>query len=171
MIILEGYNAMRAQMMGDDIHAISKTIMMVTGGPYSHTEGRQSGGDVDISYSAEYGVGFRKKPIRYSNRYRWDDLIMPWSKTQEDDCVGIWEDMLVTGFEYDNVGVLGRATDLNILKPDPVKIWCSKSFCRGAFQVDKRYELFMNQYGFDENIDPTPLMLMTRYYVEAKEKS
>ena len=171
MITLQGYNALRTQMMGDDIHAISKTIMAVTGEPYSHIQVRrivknEVVDDYDMTYTAEFGKGFIKKHVKYSHGYRWDGVIVPWTQTQEEDAVDIWENML--GMGYDTMGALGRATDFNIIKPNPKRTWCSKSFMQAAIVVDVPFREFMARYMYSVNIDPTPLMLMAMYYYRAK---
>lgn len=172
MIYLMGYNARRTELFGDDIKAISKTIMAVTNSHHAHTEIRRKytgldGVAYDKSFSAEFGVGARIKNIKYSHDYRWDSLLLPYSPAQE---AVAWEKALeMDGVEYDNIGVLGLATDFDIIKPDPKKIWCSKSNARMMFAADPRFQQFMANNGLDENINPSDLMTMAGYYYK-KEK-
>ncbi len=167
MIQLMGYNVVRAGIMGDKVHAISKTIIAATGGWHSHTEMRRvwnnpDGANIDESFSAEFKVGARFKDIAYSNDYRWDSIILPYSLLVEE---AAWEAAnIINGMDYDNLGVLGLATDFDILKPDPDKIWCSKSSARIMFTVDSDFEAFVTKHGFDENISPNDLMLMAMHY-------
>ncbi len=175
MIQLMGYNAKRAQIMGDKVHPISKTIVAATGGWHSHTEIRRvwtiphTGNSLDVSFSAEFKVGARFKNITYSHDYRWDCITLPYSLLIED---AAWDAAnIINGMEYDNLGVLGLATDFDILRPDPDKIWCSKSNARIMFAVDPAFKVWMETFGFDENISPNDLMLMAMHYYSDTGKS
>ena len=153
-------NIVRQKIFGGDPQVISEMIHKVS--YQTHTEFRFSEKHRRVSSSAEFGVGARFKDIKYTHAPRWDGLLLPYNDQQEADAYA--EAQVIDGMPYDDWGVVGLATPLDFIKPDPGKIWCSKATARIMFAADPEFKDFMKKWGLDENINPEQLWIMTCHF-------
>lgn len=152
-------NIVRQKVFGGRPQIISEMIHKVS--YQTHTEFR-FGNYNRRSFSGEFGFGARFKNIEYTHTHRWDGLLLPYTDEQERE--GYQMALSMDGMEYDTFGVLGQATDFDIIKPNPDKIWCSKTTARIMFAADPEFKDFMNKWEFDENVNPEQLWIMACHY-------
>ena len=125
MIHLMSYNYKRAVEHGMNKRWIGRLISLRSS-PYTHSELLFSDG-VSFSSTMEDGMnGARYLEIDYSNHpERWGAVPIPMSD-EEAEVIRRTADCMNGSIEYDLWGLLSFGTLLNIIKPDPNKMWCSE---------------------------------------------
>ena len=159
---LKAFNLRRAEKYGYKPNAIQRAIYAVSR-PHVHVED-QFGYRYDYrSYSAttaEDADAARFINNTYTHPEYWDDVNILMSIGEED--LAYAEAKRLEGTPYDTIGVIGQATDWNILKPDPNKTWCSKVCARVicAARPDFGKELVRLEYTDAYNINPADLFML-----------
>lgn len=124
---LRCWNAVRAEKFGYKLIPVDQLILRRSS-PHVHTE-IQFGPDYNnISFSAtmrDGQDGCRFMQIDYDKHAcRWDTLEMPVDALPEAKAFEMAERL--NGKRYDLIGLLSFATELDVIKPDPNKYWCSE---------------------------------------------
>ena len=157
-------------MYGHSLTPVQRAILLRSE-PWVHVEDQFDASYDCVSFSATMAEGedcARFKEIAYSNPAFWDEVYIATTRAQEELMYA--EAKAIEGMPYDTFGVAGLATDLDIIKPDPDKTWCSKTcariICAGKplFGVELIGLGYTNQY----NIDPTDLMMIAKYWFEGR---
>ena len=65
---------------------------------------------------------------------------------------------------YDLRGQLCHATKLNIIKPNPRKIWCSKAVARPIYKPRPDFLEFMAKFKLVDELRPDQLHIMAQCY-------
>ena len=154
-------NALRQQMMGEEISNLSKAILAVTG-LHDHTEFQFSKRYDHISYSATMREGLncaRFKQIGYSHPLNWDTTSMWMTEAQEDRCYA--EAVKYEGTPYDKIGVLSLSTRLNIIQPREDKVWCNE-VCGYILNAGFLYNVFDLIGKRPDQIHPTEADMVVR---------
>lgn len=143
---LRFYNAIRADKFGKKLTIIDRAILLRSN-PHTHCEFQFSGRYDSVSFSATMLDGSnccRFKDIKYSHPERWDTLDLKLTAQQED--AARLKAFELEDKKYDLVGLLSFASELNLIKPDPNKYWCSEAdaelikaalCCQNDFVPDK----------------------------------
>lgn len=122
------FNAIRAEEYGRKLTAVDKVILLRST-PHVHVEFQFSERYVNISFSAtmqDNAKCCRFKEIDYTeNPERWDTIILNLTDKQEDAAYAKAKEL--EGKDYDLFGLLSFTSEVNIVKPDPNKYWCSEA--------------------------------------------
>lgn len=161
---LRCYNAVRAEKFGKKLTPVDQLILRRSY-PHTHTE-IQFGPDYDnISFSAtirDGANGCRFKKIDYTlHPERWDTLEIP--VTPNEETKGFKAAVDLEGKQYDLIGLLSFATELDIVKPDSKKFWCSEA-CAEVLQAAKAWDDFR-----PDSFTPTGLFFEVLYRLSLQE--
>jgi hypothetical protein len=185
---LKSFNAIRAKMFGKELTGVDK-VTLTRSSPQNHSEGKFSARYQNISFSAtmqDHCNCARFKMIDYSHPEYWETVVIPMTDAEEDsawseacslsdmpidwlstyatDVVGIYYGQ--NAIPYDLIGVLSRATALNIIKPDPNKIWCSEAVNMTFVAAKSCWKAFLETIKQPIELFPHELDMLARYYFQ-----
>ena len=122
------YDAKRAELFGKKLTLTDKLIF-ARSRPLVHVEFQFSERYAHISFSATMRDGLdgcRFKAIDYTvNPQRWATLVLPLTDEQEDKAY--LKAKQIEKYPYDLFGLLSFISDLDVIKPDKYKYWCSEA--------------------------------------------
>lgn len=167
MIKLKALNLKRAMQNGYK-WKLHQLIIALRSWPWIHTELQFSDRYDNISYSCtlmDKSKGARFKNIKYSHPERWDEIIIPTTKAEEDLVYAKAWSKVNNGIKYDLFGLLSFATPLEVIRPSRNREWCSESCC-SCLDVLNHFHKNLIYTGTKIEIDPTELYLFTkRFYI------
>jgi len=158
--IIKAYNGRRAEMFGDKMTPIQRAIFMRSF--WLHTEWQFSKRYEKVSFSAAIGEGARFKGIQYSHGYRWDDVIIPLDDEAEDRAMA--EAKRLDGREYDFWGLGSFGTKLEIIKPDPEKVWCSETTTMLAVAAKLAFRKTLLDRNLPIELSPEQIVLIAQWH-------
>lgn len=163
--IIRAYNGRRAEMFGDKMTLVQRAIFLKSF--WLHTEWQFSERYNNVSFSAAIGEGARFKDITYKHGYRWDDVIIPLDDAGEDRAMVKARDL--DGREYDFRGLGSFGTKLNIIKPDPVNVWCAETTTMLAVAADESFGETLIERNLPIELSPEQIVLIAQYHYWIKK--
>lgn len=159
---VRSFNAFRAHKFGY-AYSISDKLIMMRSFLHTHTELQfsQRHGWVSFSSTLQDGAkGCRFKQIQYSHPERWDTVCLEVTDAEED--LVYQEAQSIEGKPYDLLGLMSFSTELEIIKPDKDKFWCTEA----VIFIIKVVARFLTIPLEPEKSHPTLGDSVLRYYVE-----
>ncbi len=158
--IIRAYNGRRAEMFGDKMMPVQRAIMLRSF--WAHTEWQFSARYDNKSFSATMDEGARLKDIGYSHAYRWDSILVPLNDEGEDRAMAKAKELDGRGYDWWGLGSFG--TKLKIIKPDPLKVWCSETTTMLAVAADPHFDTTRLYRELPLELSPEQLVLLAQYH-------